>query len=308
MPPENVYSHCIAHLQCSRFSSRPTSPNGLPPRRVSGGGRTAAKTSPGVYKPPRLARLLGGRGQAAQQPAAGVGRVDHGIDLQRGGHVHGLAVGVLLVDQALEQGLALGPGGRGLQLFAKTHARRASRTSYTRRRFSGTAWRSRRGSGACHWASGPWKYDRYWRAAATASASSRTSTSITPLADCTSLGPICSGLNTPRPPPSIMAGPLMPMLLASVAMITSAQPSKAALPAKQRPCTMPTTGTWPDRAAKRLKVWLLRPATMGMSVSPGRPPPPSANSTTGRRSWCASASMRSVLWWLRMPWVPASTV
>ena len=85
----------------------------------------------------------------------------------------------------------------------------------------------------------------------------------------------------PRPPPSIIAGPLMPMLLASVAMITSAQPSSAALPAKQRPCTMPTTGTLPDSAANWLKVWLFRPATMGMSVSPGRPPPPSANSTTG---------------------------
>jgi hypothetical protein len=40
----------------------------------------------------------------------------------------------------------------------------------------------------------------------------------------------------------------------------------------------------------------------------GRPPPPSANSTTG--SFCARAmpSMRSVFWWLRMPCVPASTV
>jgi hypothetical protein len=27
------------------------------------------------------------------------------------------------------------------------------------------------------------------------------------------LGPICSGRNTPSPPPSIMAGPPMPMLL-----------------------------------------------------------------------------------------------
>ena len=100
----------------------------------------------------------------------------------------------------------------------------------------------------------------------------------------------------------------MPMLLARVAIMTSTQPSSAALPAKQRPCTMPTTGTLPDSAANWLKVWLFRPATIGMSTSPGRPPPPSANSTTGNRNWCASPSMRSFLWWLRMPWVPASTV
>jgi len=41
----------------------------------------------------------------------------------------------------------------------------------------------------------------------------------------------------------------MPMLLRLVAMITSLQPSSAALPAKQRPATMPTTGTWPLKRA-----------------------------------------------------------
>ena len=66
-------------------------------------------------------------------------------------------------------------------------------------------------------------------------ASSSTSTSITPLACCTPHGPISSGVNTPSPPPSTMAGPPMPMLLSRVAMITSQQPSSAALPAKQRP-------------------------------------------------------------------------
>ena len=49
------------------------------------------------------------------------------------------------------------------------------------------------------------------------------------------------GLKTPSPPPSTIAGPPMPMLLPAVAMITSQQPSSAALPAKQRPATMPTT-------------------------------------------------------------------
>jgi hypothetical protein len=51
------------------------------------------------------------------------------------------------------------------------------------------------------------------------------------------------GMKTPRPPPSIMAGPPMPILLLRVAMITSLQPNNAALPAKQRPWVMPTTGT-----------------------------------------------------------------
>jgi hypothetical protein len=105
-----------------------------------------------------------------------------------------------------------------------------------------------------------------------------------------------------------MAGPPMPMLLERVAMITSQQPSSAALPAKQRPATMPTTGTWPLRRAKLAKVVTCRPATTGMSVSPGRPPPPSANSTTGSLCCQRQAQQRSVFWWLRMPCVPASTV
>ena len=56
---------------------------------------------------------------------------------------------------------------------------------------------------------------------------------MTPLAVCTSVGPIALGSYTPRPPPSIIAGPPMPMFEPSVAMITSQQPSSAALPAKQ---------------------------------------------------------------------------
>ncbi len=86
------------------------------------------------------------------------------------------------------------------------------------------------------------------------SASSSTSTSITPARDCTSLGPISSGRNAPRPPPSIIAGPPMPIELSRVAMMTSQQPSSAALPAKQRPATMPTSGTRPLRRAKLAKV------------------------------------------------------
>ena len=63
------------------------------------------------------------------------------------------------------------------------------------------------------------------------------------------VGPISSGVNTPSPPPSTMAGPPMPSVVSAVAMITSQQPSSDALPAKQRPETMPISGTraesWP---------------------------------------------------------------
>ena len=79
----------------------------------------------------------------------------------------------------------------------------------------------------------------------------------------------------------------MPIELPRVAMTTSQQPSKAALPAKQRPATIPTSGTRPLRRAKLAKVVTCRPATTGMSTSPGRPPPPSANRTTGSRCFLA---------------------
>ena len=100
----------------------------------------------------------------------------------------------------------------------------------------------------------------------------------------------------------------MPMLALRVAMITSQQPSSAALPAKQRPDTTPTVGTSPDSLAMPTKVWQSSPATPTKSVSPGRPPPPSANSTTGSRHCSARASMRSVFLWFITPWVPANTV
>ena len=98
----------------------------------------------------------------------------------------------------------------------------------------------------------------------TASASSSTSTSITPLRDCTSLGPISSGRERRRarrlrPSPGRPCRCCCPR----VAMITSQQPSSAALPAKQRPATMPTTGTWPLSRAKLAKVVTCRPATTG---------------------------------------------
>jgi hypothetical protein len=43
----------------------------------------------------------------------------------------------------------------------------------------------------------------------------------------------------------------MPMFASAVAMITSQQPSSTALPAKQRPEAMPTSGTSPLSRANR---------------------------------------------------------
>ncbi len=100
----------------------------------------------------------------------------------------------------------------------------------------------------------------------------------------------------------------MPMLEFSVAMMTSQQPSNAALPAKQRPETMPTSGTAPLKRANARKLGVSRPATMGQSVSLGRPPPPSAKRTTGSASAAAMASMRSSFLWPMTPCVPANTV
>ena len=58
---------------------------------------------------------------------------------------------------------------------------------------------------------GPGSTTRYCFATRTASASSATATSTTPFGTCTSIGPTSSGRKTPRPPPSIIAGPPMPM-------------------------------------------------------------------------------------------------
>ncbi|MOA29788.1 hypothetical protein D3C78_1508260 [compost metagenome] len=72
---------------------------------------------------------------------------------------------------------------------------------------------------------------------------------MTPLANCTGAGPTSSGRKMPSPPPSIIAGPAMPMLALLSAMMTSQTPRKAALPAKQRPETMPSKGTSPLSSA-----------------------------------------------------------
>jgi len=53
------------------------------------------------------------------------------------------------------------------------------------------------------------------------------------------------GVQTPSPPPSIMAGPPIAMVELAVAMITSQHARRAVLPAKQRPDVIPTSGTRP---------------------------------------------------------------
>jgi len=109
------------------------------------------------------------------------------------------------------------------------------------------------------------------------------------------------GLTEPSPPPSIIAGPPIPILEFFVAIIVSQHPSNAALPAKQYPETIPTNGDLPLRPANILNVVKSRPATPFASVSPGLPPPPSANKTIGRRHLSAILSIRSIFLWFIIP-------
>ena len=121
-------------------------------------------------------------------------------------------------------------------------------------------------------------------------------------------GPTWSASTTPSPPPSIIAGPPMPMLASGVAMIRSEHPRSAALPAKQRPEAIPIRGTTPESRAQSANAMTSRPATIAWSVSPGLPPPPSAKSTTGRRRRSITSKSRSFLRCPITPCVPASTV
>ena len=85
-------------------------------------------------------------------------------------------------------------------------------------------------------------------------------------------GPICSGREDAEAAAFDHRRAAHADVAVAVAMITSQQPSSAALPAKQRPATMPTTGTWPDQRARSWRrCGTCRPATIGMSVSPGPP-------------------------------------
>ncbi len=192
-------------------------------------------------------RLVGRlRVDRAAQVVRVVGHQPHGpaLDARQRGDDAGAEAGAQLEQRA-------GVGQR---------RRMAARTSYDAQRGSrAPRGAARAGRRTASRSTGPWKYDRYCLAAATAAASSSTRMSITPLCDvrCSARSARARSCRGRRPRSS--RGRSCRCCCPSVAMITSAQPSSAALPAKQRPCAMPTTGTLPESAANWLKVWLLRP-------------------------------------------------
>src|SRR3954470_1086730 len=91
-----------------------------------------------------------------------------------------------------------------------------------------------------------------------------------------------SGATSPRPPPAIIAGPPMPSEAPRVATIRSLHPAITALPAKQRPWTIAIRGTLPASRAHSANARVCSQDTPGRSVSPGRPPPPSAEEDHGQ--------------------------
>ncbi len=92
-----------------------------------------------------------------------------------------------------------------------------------------------------------------------------------------------------------------------MATIRSAHPAMTALPAKQLSSTTAILGTVPLSRAHAANVVTSSAETSGMSVSPGRPPPPEAKNTVGTPSRPITSRSRSVLRCPRMPWVPAMT-
>ena len=89
-------------------------------------------------------------------------------------------------------------------------------------------------------------------------------------------GPISFGSNFPSPPPSIIAGPAIPIQEFFVAILISALPKRAALPAKQNPLFIAILKHLPYKLAQSAKEGTCKPATdVVTSVSPGLPPPPS---------------------------------
>jgi hypothetical protein len=105
-----------------------------------------------------------------------------------------------------------------------------------------------------------------------------------------------------------MAGPPIPIEDDSVATIRSEQPAITALPAKQLPLTIAIRGTRPDSFAHSANAGTSSALTTGTSVSPGRPPPPSAKNTTGSRARSITSNSRSFFTCPSAPCVPASTV
>ena len=127
----------------------------------------------------------------------------------------------------------------------------------------------------------PWKQARKRLRLRTACASSSTSTSMTPLRAMHVARARRLGRHHAEPAAFDHRGAAHADARAARRDDMSQLPSSAALPAKQRPATMPTIGTWPDSVAQRAKRRAVQAGDDGESTSPGRPPPPSANSTTG---------------------------
>ena len=121
---------------------------------------------------------------------------------------------------------------------------------------------------------------------------------MTPLLSCISAGPISVGSNVPSPPPSIMAGPAMPIQESRVAILKSAHPNRAAFPAKQKPLFIAIRGTLPANLAQLVNERTLSPAMCVVtSVSPGLPPPPSVYMITGRANRSAKSHILSNFLW-----------
>ena len=107
-------------LHDSRATTRaprrqPSSTHGIGPM-----GLMPTRTSPRIdERAPRRQRRRHA-GEAAQQPAAGVGGVDDGVDLEEARHVDRAALLVVLGDEFLEQRVALFRPACGLELLAIT--------------------------------------------------------------------------------------------------------------------------------------------------------------------------------------------
>jgi len=116
---------------------------------------------------------------------------------------------------------------------------------------------------------------------------------------CTERGPISSGAKMTQSPTGDHGRPAIPIDASAVAMITSQQPSSAALPAKQRADTIPppTSRHQTAEATEERKQPAVKPGHHRMVGVAGRAPPPSRNSTTGKRSRRHSSKSRSFLRW-----------
>ena len=132
-------------------------------------------------------------------------------------------------------------------------------------------------------------------ATCTASFSSLTRISTTPLGTWKDIGPISSGVYIPSPPPSIIAGPPMATVVPSVAIITSQQATSAVLPANVRPLITVINGTRPLNLENWVNVWVSKATPGPIASSPGRPPPPSPKRIKGILNRLASSNIRSCL-------------